>query len=254
VSLFLDPADLNAYGRNLAQLLLIGGTKLESLVAGSNRVTFSAWADAVSKEAQRRGLLTAVGQTEWLWECLTKEPRVSKELGDRILSLDEEWLLQKPIPVLTAGKRLGIFLKSFSSFGSQPAQLTVGAQPQAWIELHGDLVMAPRKRSFRRLECLDVDCHVEITLPDPGTAEQEAFRMKLEPADVSVDGQKVIAYAKSLNHALTVASRRMESHRRSNGGRAYDHIAWREGARWVSLEMIRSKAESGLWKMEGERQ
>src|SRR5262245_19974882 len=45
----------------------------------------------------------------------------------------------------------------------------------------------------------------------------------------------VMVWIRSLNHAFTVTSRRLQPHRRGHGGRIYDHIAWSENNRWVSL-------------------
>lgn len=248
MSLFLDPTDLDAHGRNLAQLLLIGGVQLETLAKGFERVTFKVWSAAVQKDAQERGLMLENWQTEWLWDALTEEPRVARELGSRILSRDEEWRLQEPIAVLKAGEKLGLFLKPFSSFGSVEASLPSESQPQAWIKLLAILKMEPGKAAARRFECDDVECVVEIDVCKPGTVEQEATLMKVEASEVTVDGSRVIVNVRSLNHAYTVTSRRLEPHRRSHGGRSYDHIAWRHDGQWISLESIRFEVEDGAWK------
>ena len=50
MSLFCDAADLNLYGRNLAQLLLMGGFQLETLAKAHYKVNFAEWAKAVSAD------------------------------------------------------------------------------------------------------------------------------------------------------------------------------------------------------------
>jgi len=103
MSLFCDPTDLNAYGRQLAQLLLIGGVQMETLAKGKQQVTFHAWSEAVRKAVVERGMTLEGAQLEWLWEALTTEPRVHRELGAHIRSREDEWKNQQPILVLKSG-------------------------------------------------------------------------------------------------------------------------------------------------------
>ncbi len=250
MNLFLDPTDLNGHGRNLAQLLLIGGVQLETMAQHVERVTFNVWSAEVKKDAEKRGLVLKHGQVEWLWDALTLEPRVARELGSCILSRDEEWKNQEPIAVLKAGEELGLFLKPFSSLASAWAPVSSTQCPQAIIKLCATLKMVPRKMVARRFECCDVECVVEITVDEAGTIEQEEALMKVEPGDVTIAESRVIVKVLSLNHAYTVVSRRLEPHRRSHGGRSYDHIAWCHDNKWISLESIRCDVEAGDWLLE----
>ncbi len=244
MSLFLDSADLNSHGRYLAQLLLSGGVQLEMLAKGKERVTFGAWLAAVLQDVQKRGIALSTEQAEWLWETLTREPRVAQMIGTRIVSADEEWLERKPVRVLKAGEYLGVFLKSFKSLKTPiPSE----AQPQGRIKLLGELIMTPGKVASRRFACDDVKCVVEIEVGQPGTVEQEAILMKVEPKDITVDGTHVNVRAKSVNHAFTLTSRRLQPGRRGYGGRAYDYIAWRCDQTWMRLEDIRCSVETGKW-------
>lgn len=249
MSLFSDPTDLNAYGRNLAQLLLIGGVQLEVLAGRRDRVTFKVWAEAVAVDARKRGLAISDGQLDWLWEALTTEPRVARELRGRIVSGEEEWKGQEPVLALKPGAELGLFLKPFTAFGAPVLALPPEARPECMITLRSALMMQPGKATARRFECCDVECEVDIRVEKPGTDEQEAVLMKLEPDEVKVKDGRVLAHARSLNHAFTVATRRLRPHRRSHGGRAYDHVAWHKGNQWVTLESIRSAVEAGKWRV-----
>ena len=89
---------------------------------------------------------------------------------------------------------------------------------------------------------------VSVEVNDAKSSEQEAVLLKLDAELVEVDGKTVKAQAKSLNQAYTVVSRRLEPQRRGYGGRAYDHVAWRNGSQWVPLETIRCAVESGEWE------
>lgn len=250
MSLFLDAADLNSHGRYLAQLLLSGGVQLETLTRGREPISFNVWVEEVWRDVSRRGLPLSREHAEWLWEALTNEPRIAKEWGTRIVSADEQWFEQNPVQVLKAGENLGLFLKPFSSFGSPVLPLPPEAQPQGRIKILGVLNMKPGKVASRRFECGDVECVVVIEVDKPGTVEQEAVLMKVEPGDVTVDGTRVTVCARSLNHVFTLVSRRLQPHRRSHGGRAYDHVAWRSNNQWIPLEKIRCSVEAGTWKTE----
>src|SRR5690349_3367876 len=104
MSLFCDPSDLVPYGRNLAQLLLIGGVHIETLAKKGHQVTFKLWCDAVAQSAQERKVRLEDGQLAWLWEALITEPKIRRELGSRILFIEDEWKKQKPITVLSSGQ------------------------------------------------------------------------------------------------------------------------------------------------------
>ena len=110
-------------------------------------------------------------------------------------------------------------------------------------------MMGPGKAASRRFECRDVTTTVEIPVVKAGTLDQEAELLKLERVDVVVHTQVIMAWVRSLNHAFTVISRRLQPHRRSHGGRIYDHIAWRKNNQWISLEIIRREVEAGKWKV-----
>ena len=250
MSLFCDPSDHDAYGRYLADLLLIGGVQLETLTKGKKRVTFKEWSERVRQAAAQPGTSLEDRQLEWLWEALTTEPRILRELGAQFLSREKEWKDREPIAVLNPGQILGVFVKTFRSVGAPVLPIPPEFQPDGTIRLLDTLKMGPGKATSRRLECRDVNAKVEIQVPKPGSLEQEAILIKLGPKDVDVKDRTVIASVRSLNHAFTVTSRRLQPHRRSHGGRIYDHIAWRKDNRWISLEAIRCEVESGKWKVE----
>lgn len=249
-SLFSDPKDLNAYGRGMAQLLLLGGFELERLAKGGPaRVAFRVWSDAVCKAGAPAGIVPTGEQLSWLWEALITEPRIREELGTRLLLREDEWKQQFPVPVFSDGTVLGVFLKPFSTRDMRTSCVAPEIPPAATITLRNTLRMAPGKAASRRFECEDVDALVAIRVANPGPPAQEAILLKLEPEDVVVNKDSVTAPVRSLNHAYTVTSRRLQPHRRGHGGRAYDHIAWLDDGRWVSLEAIRRKVEQGNWKI-----
>lgn len=247
-SLFLDPTDLNAYGRNLAQFLLIGGAQLETQAQGRHQVSFGDWSAAVRKSAGKRDLLVDDIQLQWLWDALLTEPRVRELYGSLLLSRDEEWRHRDPVQVLKSGQLLGVFLKPSYSHETSTLYIPNGVYPEGQITLFETLMMRPGKS--RRFACMDVAAEVAIKVDDPGTVEQESNLIKMKPEAVVVEGNIVTVSVRSLNQAYTVTSRRLETHRRGYGGRIYDHIAWRKGDGWKALETIRCEVESGEWEME----
>jgi hypothetical protein len=177
---------------------------------------------------------------------LTSEPRTVREFGAQIVSREDEWKARDPMDVLNSGHLLGIFLKSFTSFGAPVLSVPSEVEPDAIITLLGPLTMGPGKAG--RFECRDVKATVEIPVEKAESLDQEAVLMKLERIDVTVHRNMVMAWVRSLNHAFTVTTRRLRPQRRGDGGRIYDYIAWRKNNQWISLEAIRRDVEAGNWK------
>jgi hypothetical protein len=247
MSLFCHPGDPNTHGRFLAELLLIGGVQLETLAEGNQKVRFQEWSKAVQNATAGSEASPTDDHLKWLWETLITEPRIVRELGARISFREDERKDRELIDVLNSGHRLGVFLKSFTSFGAPVLSVPSELEPDGIITLRGKLMMGPGKAG--RFECRDVKATVEIPVKKAESLDQEAVLMKLERIDVTVQRNMVMVWVRSLNHAFTVTSRRLQPHRRGHGGRIYDHIAWRNNNQWVSLEDIRRDVEAGKWKV-----
>jgi len=249
MSMFGNPSNPNPYGKYLAELLLIGGVQLERLTKGKKQVTFKDWSETVRQAVSQPGTSLTDRQLEWLWEALTTEPRILREFLGRIVSREEEWKRQDFVPILKRGEMLGVFLKPFTLVGAPILRIPPETKSDSKIRLLETLEMGPGKLSSRRFECRDVTAEVEIQVAKLGRPDEEAILMKLELGNVDVKGRSVIASVRSLNHAFTVTSRRLQPHCRNHGGRIYDHIAWRQNNQWISLEDIRREVEAGKWKV-----
>ena len=182
-----------------------------------------------------------------MWEALTTEPGILREFGAQIRFLEDEWKAKPTVTVLNSGHILGVFLKGLTAFGAPVLSPPGNTRPEAIITLLGPLTMGPGKAG--RFECKDVKARVEIPVEKAGSLDQEAVLMKLERIDVTVQRNMVMVWVRSLNHAFTVTSRRLQPHRRGHGGRIYDHIAWRKDKQWISLEAIRREVEAGRWNL-----
>ena len=70
---------------------------------------------------------------------------------------------------------------------------------------------------------------------------------------MEISGNCLVVNVKSLNHAYTAASLRLQPNRRSHGGRVYDHLAVKQDKDFKPLEAIRVEQEKGYgrnWRME----
>jgi hypothetical protein len=157
---------------------------------------------------------------------------------------EEAWKSQEDVSVLGKGEILGLFLKPLKGLGVPALSISDTVKPVSTIRLLDTLKMGPGKAASRRFECRDVSATVEIPVAKAGSLSEEAVLLKLDRKDVVVQRDIVMAWVRSLNHALTVTSRRLQPHRRSHGGRIYDHIAWRKGDQWIPLEDIRCAVEA----------
>ena len=99
----------------------------------------------------------------------------------------------------------------------------------------------------RRLECCDVFGCLKIRIDKLGPKNVEAAALKVDLEDVEIKNNCLYISVKSLNHAYTTASLRLEPHRRSHGGKIYDHIGLKKEEGFVSLEIVRSDYENQMW-------
>jgi hypothetical protein len=246
-SLLDKKPEVNAIGATtlqLTDLFMAGLYWLHKLAEKQPSIRFSQWAKIIRSARSSAGGLTEE-DIMWLWEAVTTQPEIRDSYGSRLISLDEEWRKLETVECVPAGQRFGVFLKSFSSFGSPMLPLPKDIKPDAEAEILGPLRMKPGKA--RRLECCDVQTLLEVRPNHLGPKNVEAAAFKVEVGEVRIEKGCIYVNVKSLNHAYTKASLRLEEHRRGPGGRAYDHIALKEeSGEWKSLEKIRVEAEKSL--------
>ncbi len=125
-------------------------------------------------------------------------------------------------------------------------RLHLDLEPDAEAKILEQLFMRPGKA--RRLECSDVPTELRIPVKTPGKMDMEAAALKVDEADVKISGSCIVVHLKSLNHAFTKASLRLQPIRRSHGGRVYDHVALRLEKGFKPLEAIRVENEKRLWR------
>jgi hypothetical protein len=182
----------------------------------------------------------------WLWEAITTEPNMKNRLGDRIVSLYDEWKEIKAFECLPQNSIFGVFLKGFQAYGYPVVKQLERINPDAEAEILEPLLM--RLGKAFRLECCDVSTILKIRLPGELFAKQEALLFKVEEDDIKIQKNTVEVSVKSLNHAYTKASLRLQQHRRSPGGKAYDHIGVKlENNIFEPLEEVRKKSENRIW-------
>lgn len=238
----MTPASSDAL--QITDLFLSGLHWLDILAGKQDRIPFSHWAKLV-RSVRRDTSDLFERRLAWLWESLIVEPGVRNKYGNRLIPLDEEWRKLKRFECVSANSRFGIFLKNFRAYGAPVMDLPKDLRPDADAQILGPLLMQPGKA--RRLECCDVEAVLELRPKSIGPKNVEAASLKVEMEDVSIERGCIRVKVKSLNHAYTKASLRLEPRRRGPGGRAYDHIALRDENGWKKLESIRRDHEKKLW-------
>ena len=218
---------------------------LNRLAKKEKPLRFSNWAKLM-KDARGEKDKQFLEKLKWLWETLSSEPDIHKTFGSRIISLDEEWKKLDSTECLPVKSRFGIFLKGFRKYGYPALPIPKVIKPDAEALILEPLYMKPGKA--RRLECCDVSTKLEISLPNVGSKEGEAIAFKVETDDIDIEKNCAKVSVRSLNHAYTKASLRLEPHRRSHGGRVYEHVALiDENGDFIPLEKIRDEVEKRLW-------
>jgi len=109
------------------------------------------------------------------------------------------------------------------------------------------LYMRPGKGD--RLETCDCASRVTIPVKDIHTIDREVDIMHVEADRIEIAGKVIHVRVDSLNQAYTVASRRLESSRRSHGGRTYNHLVHVGPSERMLLETIRLQVENGDWEV-----
>ncbi len=226
----------------LPYLIMKGMDSLGQLAEGRARVSFGDWA-----QGMKTGLPDEQCENErleWLWDMLCSNPDVKTVLGARLVPFDDDWKRLPTIEVAPAKSRFAVFFKTPYWFSLEESPHSISDTPvNASVILDGPLLMGPGKG--RRFSCHDVACTLVLEPPKLGTVAEEAAAMKVDEKAVVIENGSVFVSVRSLNHAYTKASLRLEPHRRGPGGRAYDHIALIEdnGRKCISLEKLRCQAE-----------
>ena len=103
-----------------------------------------------------------------------------------------------------------------------------------------------------RLECCNVLCELAIPVEEMGTAEHEAQILRVQPRLVTLGNHQLTVIAKSLNQALTFATRRLESDRPGPTGYTYNRLVYlgrhHKNTR-ETLEQIRRQVETDGWEV-----
>jgi len=229
----------------IADLMMSGIQWLTRMERQGQELDFVQWS-RLMRSARRHSDKLSADQLIWLWEAMTSEPRIREKLGERLISIGEMWRKLEPIRVLPAGSRFAIFMKGFRSYGKSVFPLQSHLIPDAEAEILSDLYMKAGKA--RRLECMEVLTWLEIRPPEIGPKEAEAGSLKVTPEDVEIIDGLLRVRVDSLNIAFTRTRLRLDPHRRSHSGRAYDHVALIEENGYLPLEKVRLKNEKVLWE------
>lgn len=199
----------------LPYLIMKGMDLLSQLAEGRARVSFGDWA---------QGMKTVLSddqcedeRLEWLWDALCSSPDVKTVLGARLVPLDDAWKRLPSIEVAPAESRFAVFFKTPHWFSLDELRHSISdTSVNASVILDGPLLMGPGKG--RRFSCHDVACTLVLEPSKLGTVADEAAAMKVDKEAVAIENGTVSVSVRSLNHAYTKASLRLEPHRRGPGG------------------------------------
>lgn len=240
----IDTQMIETFIPQTTDLFMSGLYWLNVIAKDENEIRFPKWAKLI-KDARGKPDHLTIAKLKWLWESITKEPGIKNYLGSRLISLDDEWKKIEPFERLPANSHFAIFFKNFQSYGLPVLPFLKEVNPDAEAEILEPLYLRPGKA--RRLECCDVQTRLEIHPNTLGPVNVEAAALKVEIKDVTIRKGCIDVKVKSLNHAYTTASLRLQPTRRSHGGKIYDHIAYKDGKDLIPLEKIRSDHEKQLW-------
>ena len=150
------------------------------------------------------------------------------------------------IECFSKGTRFGIFFNASRLKGFPMLKAVKDCKPDAIAWIDGPLFLRPGKA--RRLECQDVETVLELKVDDIGKKNEEAASLLVDQESIEIKASNIRVKLKSLNHAYTKASLRLEPHRRIPGGRVYDHVAFQKDDLYIPLENMRIEKEKGLWE------
>jgi hypothetical protein len=235
-----------AYKAQLAELLIIGASRLEAMAA-SKIVSFSEWTDLTAEDARSQGMAVTQEQLRWLWNALRTEPEMTRRLGRLLPAPPIKGNRSEQFLVLDHGESFVIGMKVNEVQELLGRKQFPATAERASVRLLGQLYMRHGKAG--RLECCDVRAEVVIRPTSVHALSREADIMRIDEDDVVIEGDSVKARVKSLNQAYTVASRRLEPERRSHGGRIYDHLIYVRPGERMLLETIRQRVEEREWPL-----
>jgi len=227
---------MKAREESIPELVRQGLRGVATVALSDRPLCFSTWRQALDTRGLIDDPVAGAAFFESLWKFLIQLPQVGVV---HELSLDRS---RKNLrDVLPAGSKLSIELDY--EHRSRPPQL----------RLRGSLSM--RRGKSGRLECCPVGATLTYLVEDIHSLQEEADIIGVSSSVVQIEAcshstftGQVHVEVRSLNQAYTLASRRLQPHRRSHTGNIYDKVSWvPPTAQPLLLEEVRLLVESGEW-------
>jgi len=227
---------MKAREESIPELVRQGLRGVASVVLSDRPLCYSTWRQALDTRGLIDDPMSGAALFESLWKFLIQVPQVGVV---HELSLDRS--RQNRRDVLPAGARLSIEL-----------DYEHRARPPL-LRLRGSLSM--RRGKSGRLECCPVGATLSYFVENLHSLQEEADLIGVSTSWVNIEAcshpaftGRVDVEVRSLNQAYTLASRRLQQHRRSHTGNIYDKISWTPPtAEPLLLEEVRLLVESGEW-------
>jgi len=233
----MDDSEFDKAKKRLCDELVVGIDAFRVLASGGEPLSLRRWKGLFQREKTQRFDGGDPKVATGIWNLLLADPQLAG-------IYEESSEAERQKDVLPAGAHLDIQFSKSSSAGNPKALL-----------LRPLRFKAGKNGQF---ECIATAVLVSYVVPDLDTAEGEARRVGVDPSDVRVhaDHLGVTVLARSLNHAFSIASLRLETERISHTANIYDRLFWcaerdeLRHCREYPLSKIRELAESGTWAAE----
>lgn len=243
---FLPPKeDDYRHVTEISRLFVSGAMFLHGMLAERQMISFEEWATWLAEDTSIEAGIATEERLQWLWDALRTEPELRDKFG-RLPPSNAPWLADdQRRKVFDAGEWFIIGFKGGSVDDLLKRPERAISDEIVAVRTLGVLWMRSGKGGH--LECCDCPAEVTIQAPEVFNPIREADIMEIDPQRISIGRNCVTVRVDSLNQAYTVASRRLEPHRRSHGGRIYDHLIHAGREKRTLLEEIRRQVEKGDW-------
>ena len=210
------------------------------------QLPFDEWYGAVTKKGDISTTPTNNLRLIWIWDSLRQDADLKDFLKD-LSPAGMQWNRHSgPFLVLQRDSWLLIGLQHTPASTLLSSRSGPPEDEKVSIQLLDDLLMRPGRNDH--LECSDCKCLLQLRVDVVYSTEREMdiLGVKYEQI-VSLREGVIQVLAPSINHAYTIASRRLEPERRSHSGNIYEHVVYVGDRGRFLLGDIRLAVEIGEW-------
>lgn len=230
---------------SVGAMLSLGAECLKIIQESGCQVDYLTWLKLMRSASPHVTVEISSCWHEWVWDSLRTSPDASSRYGE-LPPAGAAWSSKgERFEVLPKGAVLSVGLSTLEVKRLRHLRYPDPMRTGVTVVLQDMLWMRPGKKG--RLECCDVAAEVWISSDDGWPLERESDVMRIDVAFIRREKDQIVCRVKSLNQALTVATKRLRPDRRSHSGRIYDcFLLWSDG-KMKLLEDVRRDVEAGIW-------